>query len=74
MTGLIKFLIIFWMSLGIICVLVGSYFLITQSMRDGLTFIAFALVSLVMIWMNKRRLRLYGNAKPREEKKEEKKK
>ena len=74
MTGLIKFLIIFWMSLGIVSVLVGAYFLITQNIRDGLTFIAFGAVSAVMVWMNKRRLRIYGNAQPRVEKKEEKKK
>ena len=72
MTGLIKFLIIFWMSLGIVTVLIGAYFIITGSVRDGLTFVAFSLVSLVMIWMNKRRMRMYGNTKPREEEKKKK--
>lgn len=73
MTGLIKFLIYFWTALAIVLVFLGVYFLLTGFYRDGLTFVTFAAICAVMIWMNKRRLRLYGNAQQRGERKGEKK-
>lgn len=60
----IKILMMFWTILGIFGIGAAVYFFITGFNKDGLFFLAIALVSVVMRWMNTKRLQVYGNGRP----------
>jgi len=73
MIKLIKFLIWFWIVLGGIMLALGAYFLLSGYEKDGLTFLAFAGIGVVMVWLNKKRMKLYGERQepPQKDKKKQ---
>ena len=64
MDKMIKFLMIFWLIVCLISAGVCIYLVFVGYHKDAIMFLGFAAMGLVMFYINKRRLKNYGGAKP----------
>jgi membrane protein implicated in regulation of membrane protease activity len=59
METMIKILRFFWIGIAALTFISSIFFFVVGAWRDGLSFLALALISCVMIWLNKKREKLY---------------
>ena len=64
MKTIIKILLGFWALLGVFSIGIAIYFFFTGYAYDGFTFLAFAAISVVMYWMNTKRMKVYVKPQP----------
>jgi len=64
MDKMIKFLMIFWLIICLVSVGICIYLAVVGYHKDAILFLGFAVMGLVMFYINKRRLKNYGSIPP----------